>query len=154
MSLYEKESYSQSKVVFLAGPIEWWWGERFHSLEAVHYRAHREYVSQCLVEAGYLVYRPWDAFKGSWNERMQDVNDFVLLKSDIVIDMTPPGVEAIGTAHEVGTALRNIIPVRGFPPMPNDDVFQAQMGYLLKELPDIIDRWEFRRAHMHPLTTY
>ena len=116
MSIYNKESYSQSKVVFLAGPIEWWWGERFDTPEARMYRAWRDSLSLGLVKAGYLVYRPWDAFKGNWNERMQGVNDFVLLKSDFVIDMTPRHVIALGTDHELDLALRNGIKTLYAPP--------------------------------------
>jgi hypothetical protein len=115
-SIYGKESYSQSKCVFLAGPIEWWWGERFETPEAKMYRAWRESLCLGLVNADYLVYRPWDAFKGPWNEKFQGVNDFVLVKSDLVIEMTPRDVIAHGTAHELELALSKEIPTLYSPP--------------------------------------
>lgn len=118
MSIYNKESYSQSKVIYMAGPIEWWWQEnRFDTPEAVTYREWREYLSAALVDAGYLTFRPWDAFKGMWNERMQGVNDYVVDRSDLLITMKPHNVEALGTDSEVRRARRQCIPVISMPPM-------------------------------------
>lgn len=146
-SIYGKESYSQSKCIFMAGPIEWWWGERFDTSEAVAYREHREKVADALVEAGFLVYKPWSAFNGPWNERLQGVNDFVLLKCDAVTLLTPPGVEAVGTGHEVGLALRNKIPVTGFPPLKPYEMhkFDAFVRYHIEYQTDAIERWAVYR---------
>lgn len=105
MSLYGKESYSQSKCIFLAGPIEWWWQEdRFDTLEARMYRHWRRELSRAIAAHGFLVFRPHESFKGSWNEKMQGVNDCALELSDIVVSMKPDHVEALGTDHEIRLA--------------------------------------------------
>lgn len=149
MSLYGKESYSQSKCIFLAGPIEAWWDtpenpDMWNSPEAVAYREHRTKVADALVAAGFLVYRPWGAFRGDWNEKFQGVNDYVLLRSDAVTELTPPNTPAVGTRHEVGLALRNKIPVIGFPPVPSEH-FDRFMEHHIKYLTDAIDRWAVYR---------
>jgi hypothetical protein len=105
-------TYNESKAVFLAGPIEYWWDtpkepDRFNGIEAQRYRLHREAVARYFVDRHYLVYSPWNAFKGDWNEKMQPVNDFVLGLSDIVVDLTPKhikGMVAKGTDHEIKLA--------------------------------------------------
>ena len=99
-------TYNESLSVFLAGPIEYWWDtpedpNRFYSHAAREYRRHRDDLSEALAEAGFLVYRPHMAFKGDWNEKMQPVNDYVISLSDIVIDMSPPGIPGAGTKHEM-----------------------------------------------------
>lgn len=123
MSIYEdKESYSQSRCVFLGGPIEHWWDtpenpDMFNSFLARAYRLHRELLNRAFVEAGYLVYRPHEAFKGPWNEKMQDVNDYILERCDAFVNMTPPslGIVALGTDHEVRQAGRLGVPVFNAP---------------------------------------
>lgn len=105
-------TYNESKAVFLAGPIEWWWDcpqepNRFLSSPARIYRHHRDQLRDFFVERGFLVYMPHQAFKGDWNEKMQPVNDYVLGLCDIIVDMTPtdiPGIVANGTKHEVELA--------------------------------------------------
>lgn len=101
-------TYNESKAVFLAGPIEWWWDtpeepDRFNSPAAKRYRRHREAVADFFVSRHFLVYMPHQAFKGDWNEKMQPVNDYVLGLSDIVVNMKPndiPGLVCNGTDHE------------------------------------------------------
>lgn len=98
-------TYNESKCVFLAGPIEYWWDtddhpNRFDSDAAVGYRRHRDTVRDFFVDRHYLVYSPHTAFKGDWNEKMQPVNDFVLRLCDIFVDMSPEGVPGNGTDHE------------------------------------------------------
>ena len=101
-------TYNESKSVFLAGPIEYWWGDdtdphRFGSYEAARYRQHRDAVRDFFVERHFLVYSPHNAFKGDWNEKMQPVNDYVLGLCDIVVNLKPkhiPGLVAHGTDHE------------------------------------------------------
>jgi hypothetical protein len=101
-------TFNESKCVFLAGPIEFWWNtpsepDRWNSMEAVKYRWHRDAVRDFFVARHFLVYMPHEAFKGDWNEKMQPVNDFVLSKSDIFVNMKPlhiPGLIANGTDHE------------------------------------------------------
>lgn len=101
-------TFNESKAVFLAGPIEWWWDtpeepHRFYSSDAIQYRRHRDAVRDFFVDRHFLVYCPHTAFKGDWNEKMQPVNDFVLSKSDIFVNMKPldiPGLVCNGTDHE------------------------------------------------------
>jgi nucleoside 2-deoxyribosyltransferase len=104
-------TYNKSKSVFLAGPIEYWWGteeepDRFNSPAAVAYREHRDRVRDWFVDNHFLVYSPHNAFKGDWNEKMQPVNDYVLGLCDIVVDLTPDSFlrRTFGTAHEVDLA--------------------------------------------------
>lgn len=109
-----------SPIGMLAGPIEWWWDtdldpHRFMSPEAIEYRHHREGVSEILVDAGYLVYRPWAAFKGQWNEEAQAINDWVVDIAHFLVNMNP-GVPAEGTEHEVARARARGIPVIDCPP--------------------------------------
>jgi hypothetical protein len=118
-SIYGKESYSQSKVLYLAGPIEYWWQEdRFDTPLAVSYRWWRDELSRAFVKADFLVYRPWEAFKGPWNERMQILNDVAVEKSDVLLNLTPSAVPTgLGTQHEIDFARDNGVPVihLGFP---------------------------------------
>jgi hypothetical protein len=118
MSIYDKESYSQSKTVFLGGPIEHWWNSkddpyRFESDLAKTYRAWRNLLNDTFVWKNYLVYRPHEAFKGPWNEAMQGVNDYVLERSHAFVNMTPTGygVVALGTDHETRQAVNFGVPV-------------------------------------------
>lgn len=104
----------------LAGPIEYWWDtpedpDRFESAEAIEFRAHRETVSEFLVHNGYLCYRPWNAFKGPWNEDAQSINDWVVDIAHVIVNLNP-GVPASGTDREVGRARRQGKPVVECPP--------------------------------------
>lgn len=140
MSIYGKESYSQSRTVFLGGPIEHWWNteenpDMWHSPLAVAYRKWRDILNQAFVDKGYLVYRPHEAFKGPWNEKMQTVNDYVLGHSDAFVNMTPTGYDivALGTDHETQQAVWKKVPVFHAP-------FPHNIGYHN-------ERWWTRNAH-------
>jgi hypothetical protein len=98
-----------STIVALIGPIEYWWDtpeepDRFNSQPAVEYRAWREELRDFLVENGFLVYSPHDAFKGAWDERAQAHNDFVISICDLVMCMRPEGIPGKGTDHELKLA--------------------------------------------------
>jgi hypothetical protein len=105
MSIYpDKESYSQSKIVAVIGPIECWWDteeepDRFNSLEARSYRDWRRAVCDALAKH-FLVYRPHEAFKGNWNEEAQLVNDAGIDIAHYVVNLKPENVVALGTDHE------------------------------------------------------
>jgi hypothetical protein len=108
-------------IIMLAGPIKHWWDENWDTPEHWHYVAWRDQVGEALVKSGYLVYRPHEAFKGAWDERAQSVNDMVLRISDVILNLTPPGVPSLGTDGEVKYAAnygKLIIPA---PPTANFD---------------------------------
>lgn len=93
-------SPEKGAIVMLAGPIKHWWNENWDTPEHWDYAAWRDALNDGLVDDGYLVYRPHEAFKGSWTERAQSVNDLVLRSADVILDMTPPGVPSLGTDAE------------------------------------------------------
>lgn len=91
-------------IIFLAGPIDYWWNENWHRPAHLDYMKWRQCVNDSLVEAGHLVYRPHEAIKGAWDERMQAVNDKALELCDVFVYLTPPGVPAYGTQAEHNVA--------------------------------------------------
>jgi hypothetical protein len=110
-----------STIVALIGPIEYWWDTpeeplRFTSPEAVRYRQWRRELSDFLVREGFLVYRPHEAFKGSWDERAQRFNDAIIEVCDLVMCMRPEGIPGKGTDHELDLAAKLGKPVIFTPP--------------------------------------
>lgn len=100
-----------SIIVALIGPIEYWWDtpedpNRFLSPEAVEYREWREKLNDFLVREGYLVYRPYEAFKGAWDERAQVFNDAIVQVADVIVCMRPDGIPGKGTDHELDLAAK------------------------------------------------
>jgi hypothetical protein len=104
-------------VVMLAGPIKIWWDEGMWDTDA-----HREYVQWrdavrvACVKAGFLAYSPHRAWQGAWSERAQRVNDMAIESSDVLLDLTPPGIVADGTVAEVNHAHGVGTPVIAAPP--------------------------------------
>lgn len=90
--------------VFLAGPIDYWWCENWETPDHIIYLEWRKFVNQLLVEAGHLVYRPHEAWKGAWDEVAQEVNDVAIRICDVMIYLTPRDVPAYGTVAEVEQA--------------------------------------------------
>lgn len=88
-------------IIMLAGPIKAWWDEEWNTPAHWHYALWRERVNTELVKSYHLVYRPHEAFQGSWDERAQSINDFVLRTADVIFNLTPPGVPSDGTNGEV-----------------------------------------------------
>lgn len=116
-----------SIIIMAAGPIEWWWDtpeepNRWSKPDAVAYRAWRDVVDEFFkdFEKGTLLYKPWLAFGGRWDERAQPLNDAMVRISDVVINMNP-GVPALGTDHEVELARKLRKPVFACPPGTNLD---------------------------------
>lgn len=95
-----------NKIIMLVGPIDYWWNENWNSPKHEAYMAWRNELNKALVEAGHLVYRPHEAFKGAWNELAQIVNNAAIASADVLIDMNP-GVPAYGTEAEL-TLARNM----------------------------------------------
>lgn len=87
----------------IIGPIRTWWG-RMDSDEYKAYSQWRSAVQVALIDAGHLVYSPHQAWQGAWHEHAQYVNDVAIIKSDVIIILTPPDVEAVGTAAEIAVA--------------------------------------------------
>lgn len=112
--------------VMLAGPIKAWWDE-WESPQHKHYVAWRDALSQALVDAGHLVYRPHEAFKGQWHESAQAVNDVALRTSDVIANLTPEGVPSLGTDDEIDYARRyNRRVVATPPPSTQVDAYYAR----------------------------
>lgn len=113
--------------VFLAGSIEYWWDRpddpnRFMSPAAVEYREWREILSKWFTDNGFLVYRPHEAFKGPWDEKMQQVNDLAITLCHIFVEMTPVGISlGKGTSRELSLASDLNRSIIWMPPGINDD---------------------------------
>lgn len=93
-------------IVFLGGPIKHWWDDNWMSPEHLRYDEWRTKVEEACIAAGFLVYKPYTAWKGTWNEEAQKLNDAVIRVIDVFIDMTPPGVPSNGTVEERKLALK------------------------------------------------
>lgn len=87
--------------IVMVGPIDYWWSENWETPQHLAYMDWRNDINKKLVEAGHLVYRPWEAFKGAWNEVAQVVNDAAIDRCDAMVNLCPSGVPAYGTATEV-----------------------------------------------------
>jgi hypothetical protein len=121
--------------VVLIGPIKTWWG-RMDSPEYKQYSAWRDAVRATLIYHGCLVYAPHRAWSGAWHESAQRVNDAAILESDVVVTVTPPGVEASGTAAEVAVAEKSGVAVIHCPPGTQTDILNltTQLDLILNEL--------------------
>jgi hypothetical protein len=104
-------------MVMLAGPIKVWWDEGMWDSE-VHtvYTEWRDAVRVACIKAGHLVYSPHRAWQGAWSEVAQEVNDRAIEVADVMLDLTPPGVQADGTAAECAHAAGCGTPVVAAPP--------------------------------------
>jgi len=107
--------------VVLIGPIKTWWG-RLESDEYKEYSAWRDAVRAALIYHGSLVYAPHRAWSGGWHESAQLVNDLAIKESDLVVTITPPGVESVGTDAEEAVAASYGIPVYHAPPAGKDGI--------------------------------
>jgi hypothetical protein len=136
--------------VILAGPIKYWWNENWDLPLHWHYDAWREAVNAGLVADGhYLVYRPHHAWKGSWTEEAQAVNDAALAICDVFIDMTPPGIPSEGTVSEGKqvSSRRGAFIVEAPPPEKRED-FDEGVRSLIAQMDalgvhrDMVDQYE------------
>lgn len=127
-----------TKVIFLAGAIKYWWlwecdicgdlqesdkgecpksdcdgwyselwGCDFHKA----YLKWRDDVRHALIDLGYLTYAPHEAFKGTWHEKAQAVNDAGIAMSDLMLVLSPPNIPTEGTDDEVLYAKRVDTPI-------------------------------------------
>jgi hypothetical protein len=102
-------------IVTLVGPIKVWWSE-WDSPRHKVYTEWRDAVRVALVKAGCAVYSPHRAIQGSWNEKLQHINDIAIKVSDLVVVLTPPGVPADGTADEMRVATEHGVTMYMCPP--------------------------------------
>jgi hypothetical protein len=134
----------EAPVVMVIGPVAYWWDtdeyKHWDLPEHWHYVKWRQRVNDALVEAGYLVYRHWEAFKGTWNDRMQFINNAVLEQSDFVINIRPLYAWSDGTDKEVQFAREIGKPVFDYPPPKTEEEFSWAIKNLLERLADRLDR--------------
>ena len=130
------ETLEQSvSMVILGGPIKHWWDENWDTPEHWHYDAWREALSGGFVQDGsFLVYRPHHAFKGTWTERAQAVNDAAIRSSDAFVDMTPAGVPSEGTDSEKLQASSNGAIIVPAPPPEQKGDFDDAIGDLIQRM--------------------
>lgn len=111
-------------LIFLAGAIKYWWQPGLWD-SPLHrkYVAHRNDVRKRLIEAGYLTYAPHEAFKGTWVEAAQAVNDAAIRACSVMLVLSPfkhpeTGETIItdGTDDEVRLAQKLRKPVYYHPP--------------------------------------
>jgi hypothetical protein len=124
-------------IIMLAGPIKAWWDDNWNTPEHWFYALWRERVNTELVKSYYLVYRPHEAFQGSWDERAQSINDFVLRTCDVVLNLTPPGVPSLGTDGEVLYAENFGKTIIDVPPPASVDDFERALIEMNQKLTDM-----------------
>lgn len=88
-------------IVVIGGPISHWWDENWMSPEHIRYDEWRTKVEEAMIAAGFLVYKPYTAFKGTWNEEAQRINNAVISIADVLLVLTPDGVPSEGTDEEI-----------------------------------------------------
>jgi len=97
------------------------WGGPEHK----EYVAYRDRARALLIDAGYLTYAPHEAFKGTWDERAQAVNDAGISAADLMVNLSPLFIPTEGTDAEIAYAKRVGTPAVRIPPQPSlpDDAF-------------------------------
>jgi hypothetical protein len=128
----------EAPVVMVVGPVAYWWDtdeyKHWDLPEHWHYVKWRERLNDALVQAGYLVYRHWEAFKGTWNNKMQEVNNYVLERSDIIVNIKPDYAWSEGTDEEMHEAERLGKVVLYAPPPKTEEEFSWAIKELLEEM--------------------
>lgn len=110
-------------VVVLIGPIKIWWKEgMWDSPQHIEYTEWRDAVRVALVKSGCAVYSPHRAIQGRWNEKLQAINDMAVAQADLVVVLTPPDIEANGTAGEVAVAVKYQVETYDCPPGDHNDI--------------------------------
>lgn len=69
-----------------------------------------------------VLYIHHTAIQGSWNEKLQLINDAAIKASDLVIVLTPPNIEANGTTGEMQVAIDNNVELYHCPPDGPDGI--------------------------------
>jgi len=118
-------------IVFIGGPIKHWWDENWMSPEHLRYDEWRTKTEEACIAASFLVYKPYTAWKGTWNEEAQAVNDTVIGVIDVFIDLTPPGVPSKGTTEERKLAKDLGVEIFNFPPSLYPNLDENWMNHLI-----------------------
>jgi hypothetical protein len=130
-------------LVMPIGPVAYWWDtdeyKHWDLPEHWHYVAWRERVNDALVEAGYLVYRHWEAFKGTWNNKCQGVNNQVLELADFVVSLKPDYAWSEGHDEEIAWAAASGKLVFYYPPPKTEAEFSWRIKEMLEELKEHLD---------------
>lgn len=134
--------YESKGLIFLAGAIKYWWlhvcqdckeiymSHQDQCVECGGYEVlnlwggpeHTEYVqwrkdvNDLLIAEKYLVYRPHEAFKGTWTDDAQAVNNIGIYVSKVMLVLSPPNIPTEGTDAEVEIARGYGKPVIYAPP--------------------------------------
>lgn len=134
----------EAPVVMILGPVAYWWDtdeyQHWDLPEHWHYVKWREHVNDALIEAGYLVYRHWEAFKGTWNDKMQEVNNFVLDRVDFIINIRPEYAWSVGTDEELERCAKTNREVLYTPPPKTQEEFSWAIKELLEQLEVRLER--------------
>lgn len=128
----------EAPVVMIIGPVAYWWDtdtyQHWNTPEHWHYVAWREQLCDALIESGYLTYRHWEAFKGTWNNKMQGVNNYILGLADYIINICPSSAWSEGTQEEMQECYRlNKKVIYGAPPQTKEE-FSWAIKDILEEL--------------------
>jgi hypothetical protein len=114
----------EGPVVFLAGPIRYWWGkdekgrDRRESEQFKLYSNFRSYIRDRLG-GEFMVYAPHLALYGPWNKIVgNEINNYALICSNAFVRIGVPDVPADGTDDEESQAKAIGIPTFSIT-MPN-----------------------------------
>jgi hypothetical protein len=122
----------------IIGPVAYWWDtdeyQHWNLPEHWHYVKWRQMVNDALIEHGYLVYRHWEALKGTWNNKMQGLNNIVLELSDHIICIRPDYAWSEGTDEELAKAKELGKKVLFAPPPETEEEFVWAIKELLENL--------------------
>jgi hypothetical protein len=100
-----------SKLVFLAGAVTFWWNDNWDTPDRRAYHAWRQQARYALIEAGYITYAPHEALKGPWNPRMQNINNLAIGLSDCFVVLSDTRIPSNGTEKEIEIADMLGVPV-------------------------------------------
>lgn len=130
----------EAPVVMPIGPVAYWWDtdeyQHWDLPEHWHYVKWRERVNDALVEHGFLVYRHWEAYKGTWNNRMQKFNNMILDEADFIISIKPDYAWSEGHDEEVARCEERGKEILYFPPPGTEEEF----SWVIKEMLETLDK--------------
>lgn len=132
----------KAPCVMPIGPVAYWWDtdtyKHWELPEHWRYVKYREMLNDALIEHGFLVYRHWEAFKGTWNDEFQDVNNIMLERAWAVVDITPTFAwsegrdREISHLEEIGEMDKLVVA-----PMPKTE---EEFSWKIKEILEELDR--------------